>query len=151
VYLLAHPGLALQQANSITFTVYALAHPGLALQQANLIMFTVYTLAHPGLTLQNLGMLVERGQHIIMLTKTGQNPCLKLCIIIHSHRLDSEHRHLQQVLEVIQGEGLLAVVKVMCDWMSCQAPIISACAQVLCFVFPNFSVLSGNTWVIHCC
>lgn len=49
-----------------------------------------------------------------------------------SPRLEMGHRHLQQVLEVIQDEGLLALVKVMCDWMTCQAAIITACAQVSC-------------------
>ena len=49
-----------------------------------------------------------------------------------STRLEMGQRHLQQVLEVIQEEGLLALVKVMCDWMTCQAAIITACAQVSC-------------------
>ena len=54
--------------------------------------------------------------------------CVPVCVVCD--RLDLEQRQLQQLLEVIQGEGLLTVVKVMCDWMTCQAPIITACAQV---------------------
>ena len=63
--------------------------------------------------------------------------CISIIIITPamtdlSPRLEMGHRHLQQVLEVIQDEGLLALVKVMCDWMTCQAAIITACAQVSC-------------------
>ncbi|XP_076443287.1 nonsense-mediated mRNA decay factor SMG5-like isoform X2 [Babylonia areolata] len=56
-------------------------------------------------------------------------------------RQELEQRHLQQVLEVIQGEGLLAVVKVMCDWMMCQAPIITACAHSSQSLWSRFAVL----------
>ncbi|XP_025076614.1 protein SMG5-like isoform X1 [Pomacea canaliculata] len=52
-----------------------------------------------------------------------------------------EQRHLQQVLQVIQGEGLLTVVKIMCDWMICQAPIITACAQSSQSLWNRLSVL----------
>ncbi|KAK7116433.1 nonsense-mediated mRNA decay factor SMG5-like isoform X2 [Littorina saxatilis] len=50
-------------------------------------------------------------------------------------------RQLQQVLEVIQGEGLLALVKVMCDWMICQAAIITACAQSSQSLWSRLAVL----------
>lgn len=56
-------------------------------------------------------------------------------------KLEVEQRHLQQVLEVIQCEGLLAAVKVMCDWMSCQAPIITACAQSSQSLWSRLAVL----------
>ncbi|KAL8616684.1 hypothetical protein ACOMHN_031666 [Nucella lapillus] len=56
-------------------------------------------------------------------------------------RQDLEQRQLQQLLEVIQSEGLLAVVKVMCDWMICQAPIITACAQSSQSLWSRFAVL----------
>lgn len=58
-----------------------------------------------------------------------------------AEKLDGEQRHLQQLLEVIQGEGLLASVKVMCDWMSCQAPIITACAQSSQSLWSRLAVL----------
>ena len=45
-------------------------------------------------------------------------------------RHDTERVKLQQALEVVQAEGLLSTVKVMCDWMRGQVPIISVCAQV---------------------
>ncbi|KAK7489248.1 hypothetical protein BaRGS_00019500 [Batillaria attramentaria] len=56
-------------------------------------------------------------------------------------KLEVEQRNLQQLLEVIQGEGLLAAVKVMCDWMSSQAPIITACAQSSQSLWSRLAVL----------
>ena len=41
-----------------------------------------------------------------------------------------ERHKLHQALEVVQSEGLLSTVKVMCDWMRGQVAIISVCAQV---------------------
>ena len=37
---------------------------------------------------------------------------------------------LEQLLLVITNEGLLASVKVFCDWMSCNKAIIATCAKV---------------------
>ena len=36
----------------------------------------------------------------------------------------------RNMLDVVQGEGLLAVVKVIADWMRCNATVIKTCAQV---------------------
>jgi len=35
------------------------------------------------------------------------------------------------MLDIIQQEGLLSVVKVMCDWMKCNTGVITTCAQVI--------------------
>ncbi|CAG5114670.1 unnamed protein product, partial [Candidula unifasciata] len=56
-------------------------------------------------------------------------------------RQEREQQKLQQVLEVVQNEGLLPTVKVMCDWMRSQASIISVCAQSSYNLWQRLSVL----------
>ena len=43
---------------------------------------------------------------------------------------EKEAMHLQNVIDVIQGEGLMPAVKVVCDWMKCNSNVIMTCAQV---------------------
>ena len=43
---------------------------------------------------------------------------------------EAERVRQQNVNEVIQSEGLLSTVKVICDWMQCHTSIINTCAQV---------------------
>ena len=45
-------------------------------------------------------------------------------------RTEMDHKLLQNAIEAIQKEGLLTVVKVMCDWMKCNTGVIMTCAQV---------------------
>ncbi|BFZ01958.1 hypothetical protein BsWGS_04997 [Bradybaena similaris] len=56
-------------------------------------------------------------------------------------RQELQQQKLMQVLEVIQSEGLLPTVKVMCDWMRSQASIISVCAQSSYNLWQRLSVL----------
>jgi hemerythrin-like domain-containing protein len=52
--------------------------------------------------------------------------------------LEDEHRQLQYMLDIIQQEGLLSVVKLMCDWMKCNTGVITTCAQVIEYI-QNYS------------
>lgn len=52
-----------------------------------------------------------------------------------------ERHKLHQALEVVQSEGLLSTVKVMCDWMRGQVAIISVCAQSSHSLWQRLSVL----------
>ena len=45
-------------------------------------------------------------------------------------RGELEHRQIQNLVDVLQSEGLLPVVKVVCDWMKCNREVILTCAQV---------------------
>ncbi|KAH3838145.1 hypothetical protein DPMN_111551 [Dreissena polymorpha] len=47
----------------------------------------------------------------------------------------------RNMLDVVQGEGLLAVVKVIADWMRCNATVIKTCAQSSQSVWCRLSVL----------
>ena len=60
------------------------------------------------------------------------NTCVEF-VISHCFRSSEEEKevlHQQNVVNVIQGEGLLSVIKVMCDWMMCNSSVIMTCAQV---------------------
>lgn len=50
---------------------------------------------------------------------------------------EKEAVHIQNVIDVIQGEGLMSVVKVICDWMICNSSVIMTCAQVGQFLCPH--------------
>lgn len=54
---------------------------------------------------------------------------------------EKELLHQRNVFEVIQGEGLMPVVKVMCDWMKCNSEVIMTCAQSSQSVWCRLSVL----------
>ncbi|XP_060575819.1 nonsense-mediated mRNA decay factor SMG5-like [Ruditapes philippinarum] len=54
---------------------------------------------------------------------------------------EKEAVHQQNVVNVIQGEGLLSVIKVMCDWMMCNSSVIMTCAQSSQSVWCRLSVL----------
>ncbi|XP_029638270.1 protein SMG5-like isoform X3 [Octopus sinensis] len=56
-------------------------------------------------------------------------------------RNENDRLHLQHVIEVIQNEGLLHVVKVLCDWMKCHASVITTCAQSSQSLWCRLSVL----------
>lgn len=56
-------------------------------------------------------------------------------------RSEDEHRQLQYTLDVLQQEGLLSVVKVMCDWMKCNTGVISTCAQSSQSLWNRLSIL----------
>ncbi|KAJ8304270.1 hypothetical protein KUTeg_017853 [Tegillarca granosa] len=65
----------------------------------------------------------------IMPTDTDQSPN------------EIEHHQLQNTLEVLQNEGLLPVVKVICDWMMCNTGVITTCAQSSQSLWHRLSVL----------
>ncbi|KAK3097945.1 hypothetical protein FSP39_014736 [Pinctada imbricata] len=54
---------------------------------------------------------------------------------------ETEHRFLQNTLDAVQSEGLLAIVKVMCDWMKCNTGVIMTCAQSSQSLWHRLSVL----------
>lgn len=56
-------------------------------------------------------------------------------------RNEIEHHQLQNTLEVLQNEGLLPVVKVICDWMMCNTGVITTCAQSSQSLWHRLSVL----------
>ncbi|KAK3601212.1 hypothetical protein CHS0354_004412 [Potamilus streckersoni] len=58
-----------------------------------------------------------------------------------SDEADQDLLHLQNVIEVMQSEGLLPVVKIMCDWMNCNSGVIMTCAQSSQSVWCRLSVL----------
>lgn len=60
---------------------------------------------------------------------------------IRSSEEEKEAVHQQNVVSVIQGEGLLSVIKVMCDWMVCNSSVIMTCAQSSQSVWCRLSVL----------
>ncbi|XP_053405095.1 nonsense-mediated mRNA decay factor SMG5-like [Mercenaria mercenaria] len=60
---------------------------------------------------------------------------------IRSSEEEKEAVHQQNVVSVIQGEGLLSVIKVMCDWMMCNSSVIMTCAQSSQSVWCRLSVL----------
>lgn len=60
---------------------------------------------------------------------------------IGSSEEEKEAQHMQNVIDVIQGEGLLPVVKIMCDWMMCNSTVIMTCAQSSQSVWCRLSVL----------
>lgn len=74
-------------------------------------------------------------------------------------RTELEHRQVQNLIDVLQTEGLLPVVKVVCDWMKCNKEVILTCAQssqslwhrlsVLLNILPKESVIAGHDqcWV----
>ncbi|XP_048734468.1 nonsense-mediated mRNA decay factor SMG5-like isoform X2 [Ostrea edulis] len=74
-------------------------------------------------------------------------------------KAELEHRQLQNLIDVLQTEGLLPVVKVGCDWMKCNKEVILTCAQssqslwhrlsVLLNILPKESVIAGHDqcWV----
>ncbi|GFO37961.1 protein smg5, partial [Plakobranchus ocellatus] len=59
----------------------------------------------------------------------------------NAEKHEQEHRKLQQAIEVVQAEHMLSTVKIMCDWMQSQAPIISVCAQSSHTLWQRLSVL----------
>ncbi|KAK3764273.1 hypothetical protein RRG08_033355 [Elysia crispata] len=58
-----------------------------------------------------------------------------------NEKQEQEQRKLQQAIEVVQGEHMLSTVKIMCDWMQSQAPIIAICAQSSHTLWQRLSVL----------
>ncbi|XP_078314281.1 nonsense-mediated mRNA decay factor SMG5-like isoform X2 [Crassostrea virginica] len=52
-----------------------------------------------------------------------------------------EHRQIQNLVDVLQSEGLLPVVKVVCDWMKCNREVILTCAQSSQSLWHRLSVL----------
>ncbi|XP_062573765.1 nonsense-mediated mRNA decay factor SMG5-like isoform X1 [Saccostrea cucullata] len=74
-------------------------------------------------------------------------------------KAELEHKHLENLIDVLQTEGLLPVVKVVCDWMKCNKDVILTCAQssqslwhrlsVLLNILPKESVIAGHDqcWV----
>lgn len=56
-------------------------------------------------------------------------------------RSEDEHRQLQYMLDIIQQEGLLSVVKLMCDWMKCNTGVITTCAQSSQSLWHRLSIL----------
>ncbi|CAE1168341.1 SMG5 [Acanthosepion pharaonis] len=56
-------------------------------------------------------------------------------------RNEADRLHMQHVIEVTQNEGLLHVVKVLCDWMKCHASVITTCAQSSQSLWCRLSVL----------
>ncbi|XP_046373242.1 nonsense-mediated mRNA decay factor SMG5-like [Haliotis rufescens] len=59
----------------------------------------------------------------------------------YNDKAEAERLRLQRVIEVIQTEGLLSTVKVMCDWMQCHSTIINTCAQSSQSLWCRLSVL----------
>lgn len=59
----------------------------------------------------------------------------------NAEKSEQEQRKLQQAIEVVQGEHMLSTVKIMCDWMQSQAPIIAVCAQSSHTLWQRLSVL----------
>ena len=41
-----------------------------------------------------------------------------------------EQQRLERLLTVVTGEGLLAVIKIYCDWMRCNPQVMVTCAKV---------------------
>ena len=81
------------------------------------------------------------------------------CSFCHC-RGELEHRQIQNLVDVLQSEGLLPVVKVVCDWMKCNREVILTCAQVclhastcktcILFFFQNCVILlSFENLIIH--
>lgn len=62
--------------------------------------------------------------------KLFKNDNLKKKFFFNIFRNEADRLHMQHVIEVTQNEGLLHVVKVLCDWMKCHASVITTCAQV---------------------
>ncbi|XP_064609503.1 nonsense-mediated mRNA decay factor SMG5-like [Liolophura sinensis] len=73
----------------------------------------------------------------------------------------AQQQHLANLLEVIQNEKLLPVVKVACDWMKCHGHVITTCAQssqslwsrlavLLNFLPTKDQLLQGNDFMHHC-
>jgi len=74
-------------------------------------------------------------------------------VYIRSTDEEKEAAHTQNVIDVIQGEGLMSVVKVICDWMICNSTVIMTCAQVSSTNGSNlnlYHVLSSRpVWCYH--
>ena len=62
-------------------------------------------------------------------------------IYFRSSEEEKELLHQRNVFDVIQGEGLMPVVKVMCDWMKCNSEVIMTCAHSSQSVWCRLSVL----------
>ncbi|KAL4227218.1 Protein smg5 [Mactra antiquata] len=54
---------------------------------------------------------------------------------------EKDSQHQQNIIDVIQCEGLLSVVKIMSDWMYCNSKVIMTCANSSQSVWCRLSVL----------
>ena len=55
------------------------------------------------------------------------------------HRTESRDKQCQRILSVLSDQGLLCVIKVLCDWLICQPQIINTCIQVSTYMYITFS------------
>ncbi|ESO94590.1 hypothetical protein LOTGIDRAFT_232390 [Lottia gigantea] len=56
-------------------------------------------------------------------------------------RPEANHQRIQNILDVLNSEGLLPTVKLMSDWMKCHSHIIDTCAQSSHSLWCRLSVL----------
>ena len=59
--------------------------------------------------------------------------------VLYVHRTESRDKQCQRILSVLSDQGLLCVIKVLCDWLICQPQIINTCIQVSTYMNITFS------------
>ena len=74
-----------------------------------------------------------------MFTYIYIHSCTYLYVYLYVHRTESRDKQCQRILSVLSDQGLLCVIKVLCDWLICQPQIINTCIQVSTYMYITFS------------